>query len=519
MEGWRSARSLAALAAFVTVGSIACAIPDRFPCDATSRCVRDGVGGHCEPTGWCSFDDESCVSRRRYAADVSGEVSNQCVPETVPRWIRSIGGPDDDRVSAMTLEGGDHPIVVGSFRGETVGDVFASRGDADVLIVAFDGATGTTLWSLDGGGPGRDELGGVSFANGVLSVGGSARGGLELGERQVSSAGAGSNAFIARLTPSESRATVDFLHLSSGGGDEHVVASAGGAWVGGYLGGEVAFSPGDTHAPRGALDVWAGFWAATENPDPIWSDVWGSAGVDRVTGAALSLNQLVVVGAFVGNLPVTIGEDSQPRLVTLGSAGGTDGFVLTLRASGAPNGRAVVLAAERLGGSADDVIQAVLLSEGNGRVLAGTFARTVDFAGNAVTARGESDAFVFWPDGARVWQAGGEGGAASACCIAGATNGDILIAGTFDGVIHAGEHVLQSRGQTDVFVARIAPDGRVVWADRFGGPGMDAAVGVEISAGDDVFVAAAFAETASIGGIPVSSAGASDWAVFSLRRR
>lgn len=64
---------------------------------------------------------------------------------------------------------------------------------------------------------------------------------------------------------------------------------------------------------------------------------------------------------------------------------------------------------------------------------------------------------------------------------------DVIVAGSFQGELEidapsGGDRPLASAGDSDVFVARLDPRGRVVWRQRVGGPGMDRASAVAADA-------------------------------------
>jgi hypothetical protein len=63
-----------ALAVIAAIASAGCLRQTEFHCSATAQCSR----GMCESTGYCSFDDSSCTSGRRYG-DLGGPYADQCV--------------------------------------------------------------------------------------------------------------------------------------------------------------------------------------------------------------------------------------------------------------------------------------------------------------------------------------------------------------------------------------------------------------------------------------------------------
>lgn len=75
-----------------------------FACDDSAACVLGGVQGTCESTGYCSFDDATCPSGRRYG--VQAPESNACVVEgAVERDAPPIDGATDARPPVRATDG------------------------------------------------------------------------------------------------------------------------------------------------------------------------------------------------------------------------------------------------------------------------------------------------------------------------------------------------------------------------------------------------------------------------------
>jgi outer membrane protein assembly factor BamB len=83
-------------------------------------------------------------------------------------------------------------------------------------------------------------------------------------------------------------------------------------------------------------------------------------------------------------------------------------------------------------------------------------------------------------------------------------SGGVVVGGSFQGTLRAGDRVVASAGQTDGFVARLTDAGAVVWLERFGGPGADAIQGVAV-AGDTIAIAGTYSAGADLLGEPLPS--------------
>ncbi len=73
-------RSTWLVAAWVGLWSGACAGSNAFSCERDDQCVEAGAAGYCELDGYCSFDDDTCDSGRRFGQHAIAGVANSCVP-------------------------------------------------------------------------------------------------------------------------------------------------------------------------------------------------------------------------------------------------------------------------------------------------------------------------------------------------------------------------------------------------------------------------------------------------------
>jgi hypothetical protein len=129
-------------------------------------------------------------------------------------------------------------------------------------------------------------------------------------------------------------------------------------------------------------------------------------------------------------------------------------------------------------------------------------------------------------DGALAWvsRAGGAD-FESGLGVAVLTDDSVVATGTFKGTATFGqgeprETALSSTGNRDVFVARYAPEGTLVWAKRAGGTGIGYGVSATALFDDSVVVAGGFSGSVTLGSgerneTTLTSAGESD--VFTAR--
>ena len=132
-----------------------------YACVDDSQCQQDGRQGFCEPSGWCSFPDPDCDSKRRYGEWAGSGLAGSCVEDDAQH--------DDTTTTASTS-------------GESTGDVDpVGSGESSTGEPCDTDCTapGTLLWSIVEDGPdgGADSLLNVAvgdgdriFVTGYLSV-------------------------------------------------------------------------------------------------------------------------------------------------------------------------------------------------------------------------------------------------------------------------------------------------------------------------------------------------------------
>jgi hypothetical protein len=105
-------------------------------------------------------------------------------------------------------------------------------------------------------------------------------------------------------------------------------------------------------------------------------------------------------------------------------------------------------------------------------VVTGAFEGSVDLGGGPLTSRGGTDVFVvkLSAHGDHLWSARfGDALDQAAAGVSVDGQGNIVIAGYFNGTIDFGGGPLVSAGRSDAFVARLDPAGGLRWSRRLGG--------------------------------------------------
>ena len=95
-------------------------------------------------------------------------------------------------------------------------------------------------------------------------------------------------------------------------------------------------------------------------------------------------------------------------------------------------------------------------------------------------------------------------------------SGNSTITGYFGGTASFGANTLTSAGAIDVYVARISPAGKVLWAVSAGGTSADSGTDVAIDAKGNSYITGTFSGTAKFGKVSLSTLGTNDIFVAKL---
>ena len=175
-----------------------------------------------------------------------------------------------------------------------------------------------------------------------------------------------------------------------------------------------------------------------------------------------------------------VAYDAQGNLFAVGSFSGT------LNLGGDPlisSGNDVFVAkfdpqgnhlwSHRYGDAAQETATSVAVDSTNNIVVVGSFAGVMNVEQTVLTAVQGKDVFVlkFDPNGNKLWarQFGDAGGQQQAASVVvDQGTGDIVLTGSFDGALDFDGKKVTTTGQLDVFLAKLSKDGAGVWAKHFG---------------------------------------------------
>jgi hypothetical protein len=171
------------------------------------------------------------------------------------------------------------------------------------------------------------------------------------------------------------------------------------------------------------------------------------------------------------------------------------------------------------GGKGGAKALAVAAGRGGELVVAGFFSGRVDFGGGPLESQGAGSGFVakLDPEGKHLWsrQFSGPGLAVAAALALDAAQ-NVVVTGTLDGAADFGGGRLKSAGLTDVFVAKLDPEGKHLWSRRFGDTAEQEAGGVAVALDGSVVLAGSFEGTVDFGGGILTSSGEDDVFVAKL---
>jgi hypothetical protein len=241
-----------------------------------------------------------------------------------------------------------------------------------------------------------------------------------------------------------------------------------------------------------------------------WSKRFGAAGDDQGAAITVDANKVYITGVFTGT--VNFGGGG------LTSAGSDDAFVLTLSsADGA------YVAARAFGTAGIDAGLAIAV-DATGNVMVGGYfgAGTLDFGGATITGAAPFSAFVASasPTGVHRWSRRLSGAATTTFsqgnAIAVDGNGNVTVAGTFEGSTDFGAGMVTSAGNGDIFVASYSATGAPRWSRVLGGSQDDSARGVASDAAGNIVVGGSFSGTVNVGKGDITGIGPFDGFVMIL---
>jgi hypothetical protein len=243
---------------------------------------------------------------------------------------------------------------------------------------------------------------------------------------------------------------------------------------------------------------------------PRWSRAIGGLATELARDVVIDAGgRVAVAGYFEGAVDFGGGAKVEARKI--------DAFVSTFAADGAPGWTV------HFGGDGEDVAHAVAFDPAGNLVIAGLFSGTMTIGTIQLEAKGSDDAFIAKLDaqGKPLWaRAIGGTDSDAAHDLALDADGSIYVTGSFKGKLPVNEQTtLQSKGNEDVLLLALGPDGDVRWSQQFGNRYRDFGQRVAVDGAGHVIVLAEFTDDVSFGGEPLVSEGNRDLALAKLTSR
>ncbi len=204
---------------------------------------------------------------------------------------------------------------------------------------------------------------------------------------------------------------------------------------------------------------------------------------------------------------VSFGQEVALGATTVTSRGGDDAALVKLGAGGE------VEWVTQLGGEYPDEVSHVAVDPAGNIYALGRFKGTITLGGTTHKSAGDDDLFVarFDAVGNHVWSVRlGNPFQERAGGLAVDPAGHVVITGSFDKDLDVLGTPVLSKGESDVFVARLSPEGKLLWVKTYGGERADVGLGVATDAAGNLVVVGGFETTIDLGGGPFKTAGYMD---------
>lgn len=408
-----------------------------------------------------------------------------------PQQAFSFGGTmGDDYGHAVAIDSKGNAIFVGTYNGAaTVGGISLespANASFNLFVVKVD-PSGSVLWARGFGGDGIDIAIAVAIGkDDTILLTGTFAATLIIGQDVLTSKGEG-DIFLAKL---DANGDPVWAKGFGGTGNEQGLAvttdDQGNVVLTGYCTGPVEFGGLALNGPLNAIQD--GFVVKT-NPDgaPQWAVAVAGSGVEEALSVMTDGAGDIVVGGR-GSGDVTIAGVKTP------STSGNSALLFKLGAGGE------LLWSKVFGPPTVDPNQAIydVARGGNdGEILiAGHFQTQLDIPPNgSLFGTDGLDAFVakLNKDGGAIWIKSMGGPMNDVAYEVGVDSfGNVLVGGFFSMGLNFDTKMLVATGPADGFVARLSPEGLLLWAEALGGTGSDIVYGVASAPDGASFITGVF---------------------------
>lgn len=451
----------------------------------------------------CNGSDEA---QRNSALD--GSTNNQAtVDELQKTWALSGGGFSGEKGQSIAVDGAGNTYVAGEFGNlsATFGDTTLDCENHHAIFLTKISPSGHFLWSTSIQGQNDGYSVGIAVdKHGNVFISGEFEGKTKFGDKILSPIGA-SDMFVAKVSPDG-----QFQWVAAAGGSDIVhgrsiaVDSDGDAYVIGKFNGSATFGAYSIASIDKSDDV----FVAKINADGefIWATSAGGEWDDWGNHITVGPNGTVfITGNFEKDAAFGTTHLSNPGIYN-------DIFIAALSPAGQ------FLWAKSAGGPRDDWAMGIAVDAKENVYVTGDFEGQATFGPTLIS----SDCFGMFvtklsADGRFLWTISGNGGSASGKAIAVDTNGNAYVIGDLYDDITFGSINLKRKGESDVVVVKVTPNGQFQWATSAGG----AKGATFTNAGDIVidehghaFVTGDFRDPTTFGEVQLTPAQYHEWDAF-----
>ncbi|QNF33636.1 T9SS type A sorting domain-containing protein [Adhaeribacter swui] len=373
-------------------------------------------------------------------------------------WDKTMGGNGESYLSAL-IQANDGGYILGgvSSSGKSQDKTEDSKGGFDFWVVKLTTLV-TAQWNMRYGGSGKDNFTtAIRTKDGGYLFGGFTTSGASGDKSQASQ---GKNDYWIVKSDKNGK---KLWEKSFGGQEDDYLNKIIQTADGGYLlaGSTYSGKSGDkSQTSRGDRDYWV--VKVDQQGTKEWDKRYGGSGSDELK-QVLQLSSGAYVLAGTTNSPAT-GDISQPSL------GKQDYWVIKINSAGTH------LWNKRFGGSADETLESIVLTQDGGFLLGGS-SDSNNSGDKSENSKGGSD---YWlvrisDTGQKVWDKtyGGSGeDKLMALASTGATTGNYILGGTSSSG-KSGDKSQPNQGGKDYWILQVFDTGKKMWDNRYGGSGDD----------------------------------------------
>ena len=495
--------------------------------DTTDTTASTGPNGACEPgetqpcysgpdgtqdVGLCAAGEQSCTPQAEWGpclgevvpaaescatpGDESCDGVDPCGGDVAYQWDHVFGANGPDAGLRVAFDGAGNVVLAARATSDIDlgGGVLVGKGLTDVILGKF-APDGTHLWSKRFGDPAEQFNDGHDLtvdAAGEIVLTGNFHGKVDLGGGLLDAQGM-SAPFLAKFSPAGAHVWSKAFYTDGQVGPFGLARDKdGNILIGGQYSTSVDLG-GGTMFSAGGLDAFVGKFDADGKHE--WSQRFGDPQNQAVYGLVVdAAGDVYIGGTFTG----AINPGNGPLI----SAGGEDVFLVRLDS----NGTAVW--AKRFG---DPGYQAMfgLAIDAAGRVLlTGEMQGKVDLGGGALNSPSVTSFIAqYESDGTHKWSRLVAVGEAWASAAAYDGLGQILLTGSYTGMVDFGGGMLVSQGLDDIYALKLDSGGKHLWSKSFGDFKSQAGFDIAGSSTGTIAITGQFEGGVNFGGGPSISKG------------